>query len=236
LNLTPLLRRSTFRPRHLSASPSVRFAPRHRASILAGSAPWLRRGRLPPPRSVPSGGAASRLLSAHLRDEDANPHPRAAPVVFHHLDGFLLLDLATVLQAAADPGVHHVSFCRETEFPAGHLLPFEAFPPPTATSTGTNPSLRGPASPCEAFSAPHVHREPCPLTLSPPKSIRERETAASFLGSRGLRALLHRRVRCSLDRFQPLALGAPLGLFDSPNPLAPPLGFPFLLAMALRSE
>jgi len=27
------------------------------------------------------------------------------------------------------------------------LLPFEAFPPPTATVTRTNPSLRGPASP-----------------------------------------------------------------------------------------
>jgi hypothetical protein len=41
-----------------------------------------------------------------------------------------------VLQIAADPGVQLVSFCRETEFPALHLLPFEAFPPPTATATG----------------------------------------------------------------------------------------------------
>jgi len=40
-------------------------------------------------------------------------------------------------------------------------------------------------------------------------------------GSRGLRALLHRRVRCSLDRFQSRALGAPLGLSDSSAPLTP---------------
>jgi len=55
------------------------------------------------------------------------------------------------LQVAADPGVHLVSFCRETEFPVVHLLPFEAFPPPTATATGTNPGLRGPVSPWWPF-------------------------------------------------------------------------------------
>jgi hypothetical protein len=40
------------------------------------------------------------------------------------------------LQAAADPGVQRVSSCRETGFPALHLPPFEAFPPPTATVAG----------------------------------------------------------------------------------------------------
>jgi hypothetical protein len=68
-------------------------------------------------------------------------------VVFHHLDGLFLPDLATVLQVAADPGVHRVSSCRETGFPAVHLLPFEAFPPPTATVSETNSGYRWLASP-----------------------------------------------------------------------------------------
>jgi hypothetical protein len=88
-----------------------------------------------------------------LRDGNANSHPRAAHVVFHHLDGLFLLDPATVLQAAADPGVHRVSSCRETGFPAVHLLPFEAFPPPTATATETNLGRRGLASPLRPFPA-----------------------------------------------------------------------------------
>ena len=57
------------------------------------------------------------------------------------------------LQAAADPGVHRVSSCRETGFPAVHLLPFEAFPPPTATASETNLSHRGLASPPRPFPA-----------------------------------------------------------------------------------
>jgi hypothetical protein len=76
-----------------------------------------------------------------------NPIQRAVVVVLHHLDGLLLRDLAALLHAASDPGVHSVSSCRETGFPAMHLLPFEAFPPPTATKARTNPCSRGPASP-----------------------------------------------------------------------------------------
>jgi len=45
---------------------------------------------------------------------------------------FLLHDPATVFQAAADPGVHRVSFRLRNGLLAMHLLPFEAFPPPTA--------------------------------------------------------------------------------------------------------
>jgi hypothetical protein len=52
------------------------------------------------------------------------------------------------------------------------------------------------------------------------------KTAGSFSRSRGLRALLHRRVRGVGGRFQPLSLGAPLGLSDSSIPLADPLGPP----------
>jgi len=99
-------------------------------------------------RPLPRVSAALRRL---LRDGNANSHPRAVHVVFRHLDGLFLLDLATVLQAAADLGVHCVSSCRETGFPAVHLLPFEAFPPPTATASRTNPGYRGPASPLRPF-------------------------------------------------------------------------------------
>jgi hypothetical protein len=71
-------------------------------------------------------------------------------------------------QAAADPGVHHVSSCRETGFPAVRLLPFEAFPPPTAAVAGSDP---GP--PRVRVTAPivadrRVHRVPCPLAVDSP--------------------------------------------------------------------
>jgi len=139
-----------------SAVRSATFPQRFHC-VSAAVLPALLRGSQVPSSASPPRRLSTllRCLSAgwlcryNLRDGNANSHPRAAHVVFHHLDGLLLLDLATVLQAAADPGVHYVSFCRETEFPAVRLLPFEAFPPPTATATGTNPGLRGPASPLE---------------------------------------------------------------------------------------
>jgi len=86
-----------------------------------------------------------RLTSRSLRDGKAASRPPAVLVVSHHLDGLFLLDLATLLQVAADPGVHRVSSRRETEFPAMLLPPSEAFPPPTAT--GLLSDSRGPASP-----------------------------------------------------------------------------------------
>jgi hypothetical protein len=47
-----------------------------------------------------------------------------------------------------------------------HLLPFEAFPPPTATVAGTNPVLPWARVTVPAVSSLPVHREPCLLTLS----------------------------------------------------------------------
>jgi len=97
------------------------------------------------------------------------------------------------LQAAADPGVHRVSFRCETEFPAVRLLPFEAFPPPTATrvrrriSVSARARVTGRPSPIVPFTA----------NLAP----------SSFFGPRGLAPssgpLLTRpfpavRARCSL--------------------------------------
>jgi len=124
------------------------------------------------------------------------------------------------LQVAADPGVHHVSFCRETEFPAMHLLPFEAFPPPTATATETNPGVRGRASPCWplptlTFTA-NLALSPF-LFRSPPRQ----ETAASFQQKSRPQGLAPSSGPLRLGRFQPLAPGAPLGLSDSPAPLIP---------------
>jgi hypothetical protein len=216
--LLPSLRFPPLRPRHCCHGQSLWVASLLGSEIrsLAAQGPFAASSN-----SHLSALARLGFVQPNLRDENANSHPRAAPVVFHHLDGFLLLDLATLLQIAADPGVQLVSFCRETEFPALHLLPFEAFPPPTATATETNPGLRGPASPIGAFSAPPVHREPCPLTLSLPLAIRDGKPPHPSIESRGLRALLHRRVRCALGRFQPFTPGAPLGLSDSPAPLFP---------------
>jgi hypothetical protein len=112
-------------------------------------------------RSVP----APSLLP--LRDGNAGSHPRSVRVVSHHLDGFLLHDAAAVLQAAADPGVHHVSPCRETGFPAVRSLPFEAFPPPTASGPRRSLRARGPRHRVDRLRSP-VHRVPCLLALSLP--------------------------------------------------------------------
>jgi hypothetical protein len=72
------------------------------------------------------------------------------------------------LQAAADPGVHRVSFRCETEFPAMHLLPFEAFPPPTAAQVRRRISVSARARVTGAtVSDRSVHREPCLLVLAP---------------------------------------------------------------------
>jgi hypothetical protein len=100
---------------------------------------------------------------------------RAVFVVSHHLDGLLLRDLAALLHAASDPGVHRVSSCRETGFPAVRLLPFEAFPPPTATEAGTSPCLRGPASPLRPFPTVTFTAN---LAFSPFLSHRSSDTVA----------------------------------------------------------
>jgi hypothetical protein len=97
-------------------------------------------------------GTLSTRIAAGLRAPFGMGRPipilRAALVVSHHLGGLLLRDLAALLHAAADHGVHDVSPCRETGFPVVRLLPFEAFPPPTATVPGRIPVFRGLASPC----------------------------------------------------------------------------------------
>jgi hypothetical protein len=117
------------------------------------------------------------------------------------------------LQIAADPGVHRVSFRCETEFPAMLLLPFEAFPPPTAWDPETN--LRFPGRVTEAtVSGRPVHRVPCPLALCP---LSDTALSRRASRSRGLEALLHRRVRCLPGRCQPNLPGAPLGLSDLPT-------------------
>jgi hypothetical protein len=144
-------------------------------------------------------------------------------VVSHHLDGFLLLDPAAVLQAAADPGVHRVSFRRETEFPAMLLPPSEAFPPPTAT--GPRNEFRTPVGSRHRFDRFRPSRSPRTLPSHPFPSPARASTVSRRLGhggGRGLKALLHRRVRCALGRFQPTAPGAPLGLTNLRVPASLP--------------
>jgi hypothetical protein len=159
-----------------------------------------------------------RFASCFLRDGKAASHPRAARVVSHHLDGLFLLDPATVFQAAADPGVHRFSFRRETEFPAMHLLPFEAFPPPTATVVRDESLI--PVGPRHRLDRFRPLRSPRTL---PPRPFLSRQSeiavsCSSSRGSRGLEAFLRHRVRCASVRFRPSAPGAPLGLADCPCP------------------
>jgi hypothetical protein len=182
-------------------------------SFRSSDGPGVRRDAPPSPVDTPSRAPVS---------ERANSRPRSVPVVSHHLDGFLLHDLAPVFQDAADPGVHRVSSRRETEFPAMPLLPFEAFPPPTATGSGTNPVTRGPASPERPLPTARFTANLAPSPFPSPRSRQPttpREVARRVPGrSRGLEALLHRRVRGPPIRCRTDALGAPLGLSEVPSP------------------
>ena len=64
--------------------------------------------------------------------EGCHTLPRSAPVVSHHLDGLLLFELAGLFHPAADPGFATFRPVRENQLPRNAILPFEAFPPPTA--------------------------------------------------------------------------------------------------------
>jgi len=102
------------------------------------------------------------------------------------------------LQAAADPGVHRVSFRCETEFPAVRLLPFEAFPPPTAAQAAET-NLR--------FCAGSRHWIDLGTCVPSTAPFTANLAPSSFFGPRGLAPssgpLLTRpfpavRARCSL--------------------------------------
>jgi hypothetical protein len=96
-------------------------------------------------------------------------------------------DVAYMFQHASDPGVHHVSgipyvrrALRPSETtgsrPRDAFLPFEAFPPYTATMSGpageaSPPQHRGKSSPSLSVARPRlasqdVHRLPSPLTVA----------------------------------------------------------------------
>jgi len=111
---------------------------------------------------------------------------------------FLLHDPATVFQAAADPGVHRVSSRVRNGFLAMHLLPFEAFPPPTAARAAET-NLR--------FCAGSRHRLDLDTCVSSIAPFTANLAPSSFLRPRGLAPssgpLLERplpavRARCSL--------------------------------------
>jgi hypothetical protein len=211
-------------PPDLGAIPDAfrSLRPGREAGFLSWGCP-----KIAPPSFVPWSPSPGRIRhwysgltrwhrgSSFLRNGNAGSHSRSALVVFHHLDGLLLHDPATVFQAAADPGVHHVSFRCETEFPAMLLLPFEAFPPPTAT--GHQDESRVPVGLRHLRDRFRPLRSPQTLPPRPLPLLRAKAVTRHLPDeSRGLEALLHRRVRCPPCRCQPDAPGAPLGLADLP--------------------
>jgi hypothetical protein len=117
--------------------------------------------------SVSRASAASCFHSALFTLRDGKAIPIRAPSSWF-LTTSTVYSSTTLrpLQAAADPGVHRVSFRCETEFLAVRLLPFEAFPPPTATqvrrriSVSARARVTGRPSPIVPFTA-----KPCPLVL-----------------------------------------------------------------------
>jgi hypothetical protein len=109
---------------------------------------------------------------------------------------------------------------------------------PSADSAGRSDESKHPWARVTDPSLSGSSRSPRTLPSHPFSSgaLRDGKPPHPSTGSRGLRALLHRRVRCALDRFQPLTLGAPLGLSDSPAPLARPLGPPPRTGEALQKS
>lgn len=133
--------------------------------------------------SSPTPGPPRHRVSAAPRRafEMGTPIPIRVPSPWFLTTSTVFLhDPATVFQAAADPRVHRVSSCRETGFPAMHLPPFEAFPPPTATGARISPGSRGPASPprpspVSAFTA---NLAPSPFFLNLLRTVSRRVGSA----------------------------------------------------------
>jgi hypothetical protein len=171
------------------------------------------------------------------------PRPRSALVVSHHLDGFLLLDLAGLLHPAADHGVHRVSARRETCFLAMHSCPPKPCSPPAATTTRLHEVTLDPSRfrvraadevslACATSGA--VGPRHRPRSFEPVRSPRALALLAfpspaattvarrSYPESRASRALLRRRVRCLLRRFQRCGPDAPMGLAEVPGRIRSP--------------
>jgi hypothetical protein len=97
---------------------------------------------------------------------------------------------------------------------AMRLLPFEAFPPPTATQVRRRISVSAWARVTGSRSLPIA---PFTANLASSSLLSSRSPAVSRCvprWKRDLEALLHRRVRCSDGHFRPFVPGAPLGLSD----------------------
>jgi len=160
--------------------------------------------------SASRAGWEERFRSASSALRDGKPFPSASrPRGFSPPRRFLLLDPATIFRSLPIMGFIAFHSVCETEFPAMRLLPFEAFPPPTAARARRRISVSVRARVTgSTVSDRSVHREPCPLVLAfvatacgfPPRS-------AMRAGPRGLapssgpllmRPLPAVRARCSL--------------------------------------
>jgi len=145
----------------------------------------------------------------------ATPSSRSALQVFHLFGGLRLPQPADVFQPASDPGVHRVSCSREAAIPACAFLPFEAFPPLVATKIRVAAHLRGEDVSAAPFREAAFTILPSPLVLAFSPRFRCENPEPQGLAPRGGSV-------ATIDRFQPMMPGAPLG-FDRPRSPLPRL-------------
>lgn len=158
-----------------------------------------------------------------LRSWSATSTTRSARVVFRHLDGFLLLHGADILQPASDPGVHPVSGDLSVTFPGVCSRPSKPSLP--AQRPGRDETSEwGPVT-RSVVADEAVHPAPCPPVVvgsHPPSPFRETPSSATAVTRSclltpadrptHLRAFLHARVRCRTHGCPYARPDAPWGL------------------------
>lgn len=144
-------RRSTLMifPRRLSRHVSILAVRRSRAGR-----PLLGLSKYAPPPCRDRGvhRTRRRRCRRQLAEPGCQARPRSVLVVSHHLDGFLLLDLAGVLHPASGHGVRRVSTCCEQASPRRV---------PTLQSLEPNPQLRRDSRRSPTRGAPSPRFTPC---------------------------------------------------------------------------
>jgi len=100
-----------------------------------------------------------------LRSKRANAHSCSAPMVLHHLSGFLLPHPARILQRASGPGVHLVSNCRKAVLLAMCFCPSKLSLPPQQDKDDIAAFSIWATVTIPPLARRTVHQPPCPLVL-----------------------------------------------------------------------